>query len=752
MIQAEPPKPSGKAMLRPVLSGDPPGKSGDDGIDIHQILGVLRRRINLVAGCVGLSTILAIIAVLQLTPRYTAEATVMLEERKNEVLDVQTLLSEMQGDINVIRTEVEVLKSPSIAAKVADKLNLYALPEFNPSLAKPGFFDFLTQPFHWVARSIKDLTSKSSDQPGDSALRDQDRKTAMVQAVAGHVDISNDGRSYLLRIRAQSNDRELAAKIANTYVDVYLLDQLEAKFDAVKRTSTWLNDQLATLRDKVRDSDRAVQVFKEQNNLTETKGGTVAEQQLSELNSQLILASADRAQKESSLRQLQDQLRAGNLNAPSVMGSALIQKLREQQAELTRKESELAQRYKPAHPTMVNIRAEIEDLKHKIDSEAGQTAQGLAGDVAAARAREASLRDTLAGLQRNTAEQGKVEVQLRELERESDANKALYENFLNKFKQANAESDIQQADARLVSPATPPTSPSYPNKTMTVGFTFVVSIFAGIAIAFLVERLDNGFRTAEQIERLVGLPTLGLVPAIAGEDSPQDLIVKRPTSQYSEAVRTIRTALRYSDIDHPPKIVLVTSSLPSEGKTVLAASLARSVARSGGKSLLVDCDLRRPNVARLLNVPAEPGILDMFAENSSLDKIIKVDEPSGMHFVPAKSGTPNPQDLLGSQLMRSFLEEMSSRYDLIVLDAPPVLAVSDAIILSHFADTTLFLVRWEKTTRPVMMGAVKALQASGGHVAGVVLSRVNARRHSAYGYGDAAYYYGRYSDYYATND
>jgi capsular exopolysaccharide synthesis family protein len=279
-----------------------------------------------------------------------------------------------------------------------------------------------------------------------------------------------------------------------------------------------------------------------------------------------------------------------------------------------------------------------------------------------------------------------------------------------------------------------------------------VSIFAGIAIAFLVERLDNGFRTAEQIERLVGLPTLGLVPAIAGEDSPQDLIVKRPTSQYSEAVRTIRTALRYSDIDHPPKIVLVTSSLPSEGKTVLAASLARSVARSGGKSLLVDCDLRRPNVARLLNVPAEPGILDMFAENSSLDKIIKVDEPSGMHFVPAKSGTPNPQDLLGSQLMRSFLEEMSSRYDLIVLDAPPVLAVSDAIILSHFADTTLFLVRWEKTTRPVMMGAVKALQASGGHVAGVVLSRVNARRHSAYGYGDAAYYYGRYSDYYATND
>jgi capsular exopolysaccharide synthesis family protein len=235
------------------------------------------------------------------------------------------------------------------------------------------------------------------------------------------------------------------------------------------------------------------------------------------------------------------------------------------------------------------------------------------------------------------------------------------------------------------------------------------------------------------------------------KEPPQEVIVKHPTSQYSEAIRSIRTALRYSDIDHPPKVVLVTSSLPGEGKTVFAASLARSVARSGGRALLVDCDLRRPGVARLLGVDAEPGLLGLFAEGANQDSIIRVDAASGMHFIVSKGGTANPQDLLSSQQMRAFLERMRSRYDTIVIDAPPVLAVSDPIILSHVVDATMYLVRWEKTPRPVVLGAMKILRTNGGPVAGVVLSRVNARRHASYGYGDAAYYYGRYSDYYATN-
>jgi capsular exopolysaccharide synthesis family protein len=364
------------------------------------------------------------------------------------------------------------------------------------------------------------------------------------------------------------------------------------------------------------------------------------------------------------------------------------------------------------------------------------------------RAKEASLRKTLDTLQGSTAQQDKAQVQLHELERETQANKALYEDFLNRFKQTTAQEDLRQADARLVSSATPPGLPSYPNKTLFLNIAIAVSIFIGILVAFVLEHLDNGFRTPDQLEKLIGLSTLGMVPLVAKGPQPHEVVVEQPVSQYSEAVRSVRTALRYSDVDDPPKVVLVTSSLPSEGKTVFATSLARSVARSGARALLVDCDLRRPVSSKLLGVDSGAGLVDYFDGDASLESIIGVDQRSGMHFITAKGGTANPQDILSSQHMRSFLELMRSRYDLIALDSPPILAVSDAIILSHIVDTTIYIVRWEKTPRHVVQGAVKAMRANGGPIAGAVLSRVNTRRHARYGFGDTAYYYGRDSAYY----
>jgi capsular exopolysaccharide synthesis family protein len=643
---------------------------------------------------------------------------------------------------------MEILKSRALAEKVADKLNIDTWPEYNWTLTKPGFFDALMNPLAWIAAALQSLTTPPSTIVATEEMRTRERKIAEVGALMARMEIANDGRSYLIKIHAQSTSRDHAAQIANTYVDFYLLDQVEAKFDATKRASNWLNDQLADLRDKVRDSERAVELFKEQNNLSEARGTSLNEQQLSELNSQLIIAAAERAQKETSLGQLQAQIRAGSIDSAAVLDSPLVQKLRSDEAELMHKKAELSTRYQPSHPTMVNLQSSIDEINRKIDDEANKTVRGLQGDVNAARAKEASLKATLASIQKNAAEEGKLDVPLRELQREADANKLLYESFLTRFKQTNTEEDIQQADARLVSAALPPRIPSFPKKTVLIGFSFLGSIFVGIAAAFLLERLDNGFRNSEQVEKLLGVPTLGLVPGVVRQELPQDVVVKRPTSQYSESIRSIRTALRYSDIDHPPKVVLITSSLAGEGKTVFACSLARSIARSGGKALLVDCDLRRPSVAKLLGVTDEPGMLDMFSENGNIDSIIRVDEDSGMHYIPSKGGTANPQDLLGSQQMRSFLERMSARYDLIVLDAPPVLAVSDPIILSHFVDTTIYLVRWEKTPRPIVTGAMKLLRTNGGVVAGVVLSRVNSRKHATYGYGDAGYYYGRYSNYY----
>jgi succinoglycan biosynthesis transport protein ExoP len=539
--------------------------------------------------------------------------------------------------------------------------------------------------------------------------------------------------------------------VANTYAELYLEQQLETKFDATRRASNWLNAHLDELRDKVRESAAAVQTFRDQHQLTQTKGSTVTSQQLTELNSQMILAAADRAQKEASLRQIQEMLKSsgGTEGAGQVLASPAILQLKAQQTELRRKEAELATRYKPAHPEMINIRAQIADVNRKIQEEATNIVRSMTADVNAARSREVSLRDSLQSLQKSAGVQDVAEVQLSELAREAEANRTLYENFLGRFKQTSAQEDMQQPDARIVGRADTPSAPTFPRKGIMIGLTGVLSLLLGVAGAFTLERLDNGFHSVDQTEQLSGAPCLGLVPAVSAGHNPHKLVVEQPVSSYAEAIRSIRTGLNFTNVDAPPKVVLVTSSIPKEGKSVFTTSFASSVARSGGRALIVDCDLRHPSVGKLLGASKGlPGLLSYFSEGADPAQLIRIDEKSGLHYLPVREGASNPQDLLGSQHMKALLDGLREKYDLILLDAPPVLAVSDALVLSHLADATIFLIRWQETPRPVALGALKLLRTQGAGLAGFVMSRVNVRKHAKYGYGDSGYYYGRYGSYY----
>lgn len=728
------------------------GEAGDQGIELIEILHILRRRRKMIFACMAVVTAISAAIVFQITPRYTAEASVMLEPRKTQVVDLQSVLSGLPVDSAVIRSEVEVLKSSTITEQVVRKLNLTAVPEYNARLRHPSVFAPISEAMAWVFSTVKPLLGIAEPSPDSKLDPEQADLLRTMRALSLRTDIVNDGRSYVLKIRVESESPKLAASLANAYAEAYLASQLEAKFEAVRRANNWLNEHLTELRGKVEATDRAVQVYKAQHNLTQARGETVSVQQLSDLNTQLILAGADRAQKESNLRQIQDQIRTGGVSAAvQVLASPLIQRLREQETDLLTQEAQLATKYKPAHPAMINIKAQERDLQTKIEDEINKIVRGMAGELAAARAKEASLRESLQDLQKTTGQQGEVEVQLRQLEREAESNKTLYENFLNRFKQTSAQEDIQQADARLLATARIPSLPSFPQTRRLILMAFAGSALIGLLVAFTAERLDNGFRTGEQLEKLAQIPALGMVPDETKSGlSPIDTIIKKPISPYSEAIRTIRTALRYSRVDDPPRVVMVTSSLPAEGKSVFALSLARSVASSGGRALVIDCDLRRPSMASNLGVDAKPGLLGLFEEGASLESVLRVEAASGMHFIPSSPGTPNPQDLLGSKHMRAFIDAMRDQYDLIVLDTPPVLAVSDALILSHMVDTSMFLVRWGKTPRPVVLGALKTFRTNGSNLAGVVLSRVDFRRHASYGYGDAGYYYGHYGKHYAS--
>ena len=441
---------------------------------------------------------------------------------------------------------------------------------------------------------------------------------------------------------SSSENPQLAARLADAYADAYLDGQLDAKFEAVRRANAWLNDHLTDLKSQVEASDAAVQLFKTQHNLIETggpAGQTINAQQLSEINTQLVLAAADRAQKELNLQQIQSQLKAGGVDAAAqVLASPLIEKLREQETDLATQEAQLATRYKPEHPAMINIKAQESDLRQKIKEETDKIVASMAGEVAAARAKEASLRGSLQALQQTSSTQGQAEVQLRELERQAESNRTLYENFLNRFKQTSAQEDIQQADARLMAPAVVPTLPSYPPKAIIMSVAFLGSILIGIVAAFGAEKLDNGFRTGHQLEKIAHVTPLGLIPDLSNNKAPQDTILSQPVSPYSEAVRSARTALRYSDIDNPPKVVMVTSSLPDEGKSVFSLSLASSVAFSGGRALLIDCDLRRPVIAKLLRVEGKPGILGLFEPGADMQGSMRVERGVRPPFHPIVAG------------------------------------------------------------------------------------------------------------------
>jgi polysaccharide biosynthesis transport protein len=719
----------------------------EESIDLVEIFNVLRRRYRVILAVMVIVTATSAAVILQLTPRYAAEASLLLDMRKTQVVDLQSVVSGLPPDNAAVRSEVEVLVSATIAEAVAKKMNLAALPEFNPKLRPPSMFAELGQGLHDIFPLIG-VDAKPTDDldPAQSEL------TEATRLLQGRTEASNDGRSYVLRVRSESENPQLAAALANAYADTYLNAQLEAKFEAVRRANDWLNDHLTDLRKQVEVADRAVEAFRSEHKLTQTRGETVTGQQLSELNSQLIIASADRAQKEASLRQIQDQLRAGGVDAAAqVLASPLIQQLRKEETDLRGQEAQLATRYRPAHPTMINIKAQEHDLEQKIADEINKVVRGIAGDVTAARARETSLRQGLDQLQKSSALLDQTTVQLQELERQAEASRTLYENFLNRFKETTAQQDIQQPDARLIAAARVPPAPIYPRTWMLIGLSVIGSVLLGLGAAFGAEQLDNGFRTGEQLERIGRVTSLGLLPALRGRESPHEAVVKHPTAPYSEAIRSIRTALRYSAIDNPPKVVLVTSSLPGEGKSATALSLARSVARSGGKALLIDCDLRRPSIAKLLNAEGTTGILSLFEPSPDIDAAIQVDAASGMHFVSSAAGTSNPQDLLGSKQLQAVIQALRPRYDMIVLDTPPILAVSDALILSHLVDTSIFLVRWGQTPRRVVLGALRSLRQNGGPLAGVVLSRVDLRRHATYGYGDSGYFYGQYGRRYYGN-
>ncbi len=717
--------------------------------DVREILRMLNRRKWHLIGVSALVCALAAIVLLQLTPQYRATALVMLDTRKARVTNTADVLSGLAVDVAAVQTEIEVLRSATLLGRVVDKLRLDLDREYGS--APPGTISL-------AIRQVRAVYDMFVGQPAPPPAQTEDNgpRARAISALSRNIQIATRGRSYVISVSLDSADPAKAKRIVDTVTDFYLVDQLQAKLDANKRATEFFNERLDELRRSVEASERAIAAFREQHGLTIGKDSTVTSQSLSELNSQLIQARAQRADRESRLVALEQAARSRATlgGVTEVLANPLISSLRAQEAEVARRIGDLSQRYGDSHPRLLQARAEQGQIQARIGAEVAKIISSVRGDAEAARAKEQQLEEQVAALERQAGGLGQHEVALRQLEREAQSSRSVYEDFLKRFKELREQQDIQQADARVLSAATVPPGIVYPRYTLTMALALAVGLTLGIALIVLMERLDGGFRTGEQIERLTGRPLIGMIPALSrltlGKLAPAAFAIDKPSSAYAESLRSAYTAITLGTLDNPPKVIMVTSSLPGEGKSTFTCSLAGLMARANPskKIIVIDGDLRRSSVLKALGAPPTGGTIDEYlAGAKSLQEIIGQEKASGLYYVPARADTPNSAEILDSQAMSHFVRSLTETFDLVFIDTPPLMAVSDARLTARIADYVIFLVRWEQTARELAVNSLKLLRDAHKQV-GVVLSQVNVRRHSRYGYGDYGYYYSKYRDYY----
>ena len=701
--------------------------------------------------------LISVLTIFQLVPRFTATTQLLVGINAAKVVDIEQVLSgNMTGDSAVIG-EIEVIKSRDLARKVIQALALDQYPEFNPSLKPPGFLSTL-KPTNWLPEGILEALALKEVNTGDEDAIKEAKETQLINGFLAKLTVTQVKRSQVINISFESEDPKLAAKIANTIADKYIIGQLQAKFDATKKATDWLNDQLDELKDKVKTSEHAVQEFRRQHNLTElSKETSLSQQQLSEINSQLFIARAQRAEAEAKYQQVEAITRSGKDvdSVSEVLNSALITTLRGQESEVQRKYSEMLVEFGPRHPKMVQMHAELEDIKAKVLGEVKKISAGLRNSMEVARVREGSLQSSLKQLEIKNSGNNQDEVQLRALEREATANRTLFETFLGRFKETTSTQGIEQADARVISVSEVPLSASYPKKNMMLAVCVFGALFFSIFLIFVLEQMNPGVRSPEQIQDLFNITTLGIIPkSSTPKELIHDYLLKKPQSALSEAINTLRISMSLLNPDSKVKSILITSSVPSEGKSTIATLIARHSAQSGQKVVLVEADLRKPAIA--INFGCDKntlGLTDLLNNHElTLDDVLVTDNVTGLKILArGKIGYVNPIDLFASKRMKAIIDELRETYDLVVVDSAPVMAVPDARILQNLVDKTIFVLNWDNTPKKVIKNALHLLTKDGNsNLAGIVLQKVDFKQYGRYGYGDSGYYYhyGRYNHYY----
>lgn len=697
-----------------------------DEIDWRDLARSINRRKWSIAFLTFVLTALIVGLLTQVTQRYTAESLVGIDARRFQAVDIKDVVSSLPVDVTVVNSEIEIVRSRALAERVVRHLRLMDDSEFNELLtpAKPDLV-WRLHPRNSMPELWRMLVP--------TELGPEQILTLVLDKFLERLTVQPKGVSYVFSIQFVSEDAAKAALIANTISDFYIAEQEDIKREGTRRANAWLEERVAESLDRVQLLDREVDKYRQEAGLIRGPNTYVSEQQLSELNTQLVLARTRRAETEARHRQVSSLISgAGRLEATSeVLASPLIQRLREKEAEIQRNESQLTETYGPRHPKVVNNQAEIRDLRRLITEEMRKIASGLANEVDIARANEQALVQAVSGLERRAAEIQQAEIKMNQLQRDADAARSLYSTFLARLNETAAQTGFQRSDSRILTRASPPEKPTFPNLPLLGAAAFLGSLLIVGVMSVIREHSDSRLHSAEQIDRLIGLPTVALLPRLGRRQQTGDYVIANPRSDYVESIQGLLASLRMMD-PKPCRTVLITSALSGEGKSLLAVSMARIAARSGRRVALIDADLRAPRLHSLLGVAGDHGLADVLAGASDVPHLY-TDDDTGLRFLPAGGDKGHPADLLARPKAKEILAAIAADYDLVIIDSPPVLSAIDAQLLGQLADRTIYVLQWGKTSREIAQTALRLLYEAGARLGGVALSKVELGKYGRYG-------------------
>ncbi len=725
---------------------------GQDSV-LREYVRVLIKRKWLVLSCVVVIFGVVLLATMRSTRIFDAFGSIAINKTDPAIQNLKDSGAGSTADYSDptdLDTEVRILKSDLLALQVIKQLNLDKNPEVGGGEETPSTSLGLTT---------------------DALQPDSEKTTALLAGFKSGLRVALIPNTRIIEIHYRSADKHLAANVVNTLISTYIEQNFKTRFESTMQASDWLSKQLVDLEMKVQTSqEKLVQYQKEHEILGIDEKQNITTSKLDELNKELTAAESDRMEKESVYRLVQsgdpDTAAAAAVSAGTgTSTSGLMERMREQQADLKIQVAQLSTQFGNSYPKVVQLNTQLKEVEAQLQIEMTKVVSRVRSGYLAALQHESMLRQAMDNQKQQANKLNESAIEYTLLKRDVESYRTLYESLMEKLKEAGVTAGLRSNNIRSVDKARVPTYPSEPNVPRNLTFALALGLTTGIGLAFLLEGIDNTVRTPEQAQVISGLPSLGMIPlgskgsieaaarrlTVATSRESVELVTQaRPQSQMAESYRALRTSLLLTSLGGPPKVILVTSALPQEGKTTTSINTAIVLAQKGTRVLLIDADLRRPSIHKTLGMGPKTGLSNVLTGNATLQQaVVRSPILPTLFILTAGTPPPNPAELLASSNMRDILAELREQYDHIIVDTPPTLSVTDAVVMSTRADAVVLVIRSGQTTKQALRRARELLMQVNARVAGVLLNAVDLTSPDYYYYYE---YQGKYGHRYYQED